>query len=485
MSMISNLEPTKVFSYFERISKIPRCSGDEQAISDYLVQFAKDRELFVNQDEANNVIIKKPGTKGYENAPIVILQGHMDMVGSKNFDSNHNFETDPIDLLIEGDMLTANGTTLGADDGIAVAYCLAILDSDDIPHPPLEIIITTDEERGLVGAVNADVGPLDGKIFINIDNEDERELLVSCAGGARFNILLPIIWDTYDKALYEGYRVLIKGLKGGHSGADIHLNRANAHKLLGRVLYSLNQKMDCKLITVAGGMQDNAIPREAYAELLIEKSDIADFKAECDRLSKEITHEFKTSDSQIKMEVDEITDLKDKAMADATFKALTDLIMILPNGIQTMSADIEGLVESSLSWGVLQQEENRIILSAAVRSSVKSLKGLINEQLKIFANQYGASYAIKGDYPEWEYMRESKLRDICTGVYERVYNHEPIIRALHAGVECGVFAEKIPGIDMISIGPNLYDVHSPDERLSIPSAKKTWDFLLEVLKEIK
>ena len=479
--VLEGLEPRDVFEYFERISNIPRGSGNETEISNYLVSFAKERNLEVIQDEQLNVIIKKPATKGYENCPTVILQGHMDMVCEKNYDVEHNFLKDPIELIVEKDYITANGTTLGADNGIAVAYCLAILDSNEIEHPDIEVLITTNEEYGMDGALGLDPVNLSGKYLINLDSEEEGEFLVSCAGGLKAGINLPIKWDQKSG---RTVRIMVKGLKGGHSGSDINKNRANSNRLMGRILYELDNKTSIQIIDICGGSKDNAIPREAITNLVIDTSDDK-FDSILNNIVNSIKNEYKTSDNGFTVDVTKGEEDVYKVLSRETQNRLVFLLMCMPNGIQTMSSDIEGLVESSLNLGVVKTTDKTIGITTAVRSSVGSLKVLMREQLELFAKYTNSDFYVRSEYPEWEYKKESRLRDIFVKTYTDMYDKEPLIKAIHAGLECGVFDAKIEDVNMISLGPNMYDVHTPDERLSISSTKRVWEFLLEVLKNIE
>lgn len=480
--VLEKLEPQGVFKYFEAMSEIPRGSGNEQAISDYLVGFAKERKLEVIQDKALNVIIKKPGTNGFENAPTVILQGHMDMVCEKNMDTVHDFLKDPLKLVINGDYIEADGTTLGADNGIAVAYCLALLDADHLAHPPLEVVVTTDEEAGMGGALSLDASCLEGKYLINLDSEEEGEFLVSCAGGLKAFIEVPATWEEVEGTVLK---VMVKGLKGGHSGGEIDKCRANSNRLLGRILYDLQTSADVRIIDVVGGSKDNAIPREAYAHIVVKSEQLDQSKEVIKHITEVLQNEYKTSDPGLTVVVSEEPKMESKALTAEAAENLVFLLLNVPNGIQTMSADIEGLVESSLNLGVLHTDEKCVKLTFAVRSSVGSLKTLMNHQLASMAKMCDAKYSVTGEYPEWAYRKDSKLRDVFIKTYKDMYGKEPLIKAIHAGLECGVFDEKIEGLDMISLGPNMFDVHTPDERLSISSTKRTWEFFLEALKNIK
>ncbi len=482
--VLSGLKPEKVFSFFEEISRIPRGSGNEKEISDYLVNFAQKRGLEVIQDEALNVIIKKPGYKGYENATTVILQGHMDMVCEKEANVEHDFTKDPIKLKIEGDMIKASKTTLGADNGIAVAFCLAILDAEDIIHPPLEVLITTEEETGMGGASKLDAKNIKGKILINIDSEEEGILLVSCAGGLRSKVKLPIEWEKAKKDAVI-YSLEIKGLKGGHSGSEIDKGRANANKLMGRILNDLMSEIEFNLSNINGGAKMNAIARTAEAHLVISSNNEAKLKNKIEIWDKVLKNEYKSSDPNMSLELKKLDTNLDKVFTYNTTQKVVDILIMIPNGINTMSMAIEGLVESSTNLGVVTTTNEQVTFDSALRSSVRSLKYEILRRIETVAKLVGASAITQSEYPEWEYKTDSYIREIFIEVYKTMFHKEPDIEAIHAGLECGLFNEKFGDVDMISFGPNMYDVHTPDECLSISSTQRTWKYLLEVLKEIK
>ncbi|NLZ47447.1 MAG: aminoacyl-histidine dipeptidase [Clostridiales bacterium] len=483
--VLKGLEPEKVFYYFEEISKIPRGSGNEKAISDYLVAFAKSKNLEVIQDSSYNVIIKKEASKGYENSPIVVIQGHMDMVCEKNNSKVHNFEVDPIELIVEGDFVKANGTTLGADNGIAVAYALALLDSEDIPHPPLEVLLTTDEETGMSGARNLDPKHIQGRILINIDNEEEGQLLVSCAGGLRTKVELKLEKEAVKQDEYKKYKLMVRGLKGGHSGMDIIKQRGNANKILGRVLVDLIYNVDYKLSEVNGGAKDNAIPREADAFILVKADEIEVLSKTISKWNSILKNEYRKADPGLVLQLEESEECVQEVLSRKCRDNAVKLLYMIPNGIQTMSMDIEGLVQSSSNLGIVRTNENSIIYESSVRSSIKSLKEDIVKQTAILAQALGAEITTHSEYPEWQYDSESKIREVFKKVYKEMYGKDAEIVAIHAGVECGLFKEKFPDIDMISFGPNLYDVHTPEERMSISSVKRMWEYLLNVLKILK
>ena len=483
MNVLQNLEPKKVFQYFEEISQIPRGSGNEKAISDYLVGVAKKLSLEVIQDEALNVIIKKPGTKGYENSPTVILQGHMDMVCEKNKGTDHDFEKDPLKLRVIDDMVYATDTTLGADNGIAVAYSLAILDSTDIPHPPLEVLITTDEETGMTGAMAISKENVTGKILLNLDNEEEGHLLVSCAGGVRSKHLLKANLEEVNE--YNNFlHIAVRGLKGGHSGMEINKERGNSNKIMGRILKSLLE-LDYKLVEVHGGSKNNAIPREADAIIALKSADLEKAKEIINSWNPILLNELKTQDPGVKVSILEDTEKVEKVFTRVDTEKAVNLLYLIPNSINTNSVEIAGLVESSTNLGVVITNGDTVEYDSAIRSSVASLKDEIVLRSKTIADLLGAEFETTAGYPEWQYDSESKVRGICQEVYKRMYGKDAEIVAIHAGVECGLFNERLGKLDMISFGPNLYDVHTPEEHMSITSVKNVWDYLLEVLKELK
>ncbi len=483
---LENLEPSKVFYYFEEINNIPRRSGNEKELSDYMVAFAKERDLEVIQDAYMNVIIKKPGTAGYENAEAVVLQGHLDMVCEQNAGTGHDFEKDPIDMMVDGEWLTANGTTLGADNGIALAYSLAVLDSDTIEHPPLEVVFTTDEEVGLTGALQMDKSVLKAKYFINIDSEEEGELTVGCAGGLKAGLYLPIQYTSnqFDEPVVK--QIEIKNLKGGHSGVDINSNRANASRVMGRILSHLRDEFSLRLINIAGGTKDNVIPREASATIVIEDEHINLFNDMFAEVVANVKHELKTGDPDVTITEKTLSYEEDmKVFSKLSSDNVIFTLINAPNGIQTMSADLEGMVESSLNVGKCQIENDEVVFLFAVRSNVKSLKYHITNQLEWFAKQIGAKFIQTADYPEWEFKPDSNLLRQAAGIFEDMYGKKPLVKAIHAGLEPGAFLEKLPHLDAISIGPDMEEVHSPNERLHIASTARTWDFLQEILKSLK
>lgn len=483
MKVLQKLEPKAVFEYFEEISNIPRGSGNEKEISDYLLNFGKSLGLESIQDKALNVIIKKPGTKGYENAPTVIIQGHMDMVCEKNNGVEHDFEKDPLKLRIVDDYIYATDTTLGADNGIAVAYAMAILASNDIPHPPIEVLITTDEETGMSGAMAIDKENIDGKILINLDNEEEGYLLVSCAGGVRSTATMNIEkQDIKNKALIK---INISGLKGGHSGMDIIKERGNSNKILGRVLKGLSREVKFNIVSLNGGSKNNAIPREAEAIISIGINDEETVMNVIKNWNDIIGSELRTQDPGVKIEGSIASEKIEKEFTDESTSKVLNLLYLYPNGINSKSVDIEGLVESSTNLGVLTTNDTTVEFDSAIRSSIPSLKEEIVLRSKTIVELLGGKFTTTSDYPAWQYNPDSQIREICQKVHKELYGKEAKIVAIHAGVECGLFNEKLGNLDMISFGPNLYDVHTPDEHMSISSVKNCYDYLKAILKEIK
>lgn len=480
MAVLAQLEPEEVFHWFEEICKIPHGSGDTGRISDFLVDFAQKRSLKYRQDRSNNVIIWKDASEGYEDSEPVMLQGHMDMVCEKEPDCDIDFSRDGLRLKLKDGIISADGTTLGGDDGIAVAYALAVLDADDIAHPPLEAVFTVDEEIGMLGAAALDCSDLKSRIMLNLDSEDEGHLLVSCAGGVTAEAHLPV-----QKAAVTGRkaRLVVTGLQGGHSGVEIDKGRGNACQLLGRTLYELKQKCDYRLNGMKGGLKDNAIPREAEAELiLLEKDGEKVIRA----MEQVYQKEYSVTDPQVKLLWEEEEDPESQAAMteEATAKAVTALVN-LPGGIQRMSFDIPGLVQTSLNLGIMRTDDTEISFSFSVRSSVGTEKAELVQRIRCLMEALGGSVSCTGEYPAWEYRQESALRDLMVQIYEEQYGEKPLVEALHAGVECGLFADKLPGLDCVSFGPDMDDIHTTKESMNVDSVRRTWKYVLEILKRLK
>lgn len=480
--VLKDLQPRKVFEYFEAISAIPRGSGNEKAISNYMVQFAKNLGLEVHQDEAYNIYIKKPASPGYEHLPAVILQGHMDMVCEKNKDTVHDFEKDGLKLFVDGDWIGAKGTTLGGDDGVAIAIQMAILSDNSLKHPALECFMTTDEERGMTGVANMCPEYLQGKILINIDNEVEGEFIVSCAGGAKAYSTLSFTKEPV-KADSTVTKVTINGLKGGHSGAEIHHERANAHILMGRALDALREQVTFQILKIEGGAKDNVITRECEVWIATQTEKQEQVQAVLKEMESIFKAEYEVQDSGITV-ICENVECSEMAIDAQAANKLIDYLLVVPNGVMGNAQHIEGLVETSLNLGILQMEEDKIRFASAVRSSVASRKAEILARLKAVANTFGMVYEVKGDYPAWQYNNDSRIRELAVELFEKMYGKTPKVTAIHAGLECGFIAEKCPGLDMLSIGPDLEHIHSPEERLSISSTGRIYEYVLQLLENL-
>ncbi len=485
MGVLTGLKPEKVFQFFEEICGIPHGSTDTKRISDYCVDFAKERGLRWLQDDANNVIIWKDGTEGYENSAPVMIQGHLDMVCEKEDGCDIDFASEGLRLRLDGTVISAEGTTLGGDDGIAVAYGLALLDAEDIPHPPLEVVFTVDEEIGMLGAAALDASPLKSRIMLNCDSEEEGYLLVSCAGGMTATCHLPIVREKSQAKLL---RLTVSGCAGGHSGTEIDKGRINACQMLGRVLFAIKKHYFFQLVRVEGGLKDNAIPRSACAELVMDPdTDLAEVRELVSGLEADVRMEYRLTDPDvaIRLEEAEATGGSIQAMSFDSTDRVTAGLVCLPGGIQRMSFDMPGLVQTSLNLGILKTEDLEVTYSYSVRSSVESEKWALYDKLACLTEGMGGMMETQGVYPAWEYRADSPLRDLMSEVFEEQYGRKPVIQALHAGVECGLFAGKLPGLDCVSFGPNMKDIHTPKECMDAESVKRTWDYLLEILRRLK
>ena len=479
MPILEKLQPQAVFAHFEQLCAIPHGSGNTKAISDYLVRFAAARGLRHIQDAHNNVIIFCPGTPGYEAAAPVILQGHMDMVCETAPDCAKDMASEGLDLFIDGDTIGARGTTLGGDDGIAVAMALAILDADDIPHPPLEVVLTVDEETGMLGADALDASVLQGRTMLNLDSEDEGILTVSCAGGNVSVCTLPVTRAAFPGAALT---VTVGGLLGGHSGAEIDKGRGNANQLLGRVLYAVGARTALRVVCVDGGLKDNAIPRESRAVITVADPDAA--QAAIADMDAALRHEYAAADPDVFVRAEPVQPQMPPMDAASTQRAVC-MLCCLPNGIQAMSQDIPGLVQTSLNLGILTTSEQCVQASFCVRSSVATQKEMLVARLRCLMAQLGGSVSVSGDYPAWEFRKDSPLRERMIDVFREQYGHDPKVEAIHAGVECGLFAGKLPGLDCVSFGPDLTEIHTCRERMHIASVQRVWRYTLEVLRRCK
>ena len=469
-----------MFGFFEAICAIPHGSGNTRAIADYLEAFARDRGLEHFRDESNNVIILKPATEGYEAAEPVILQGHTDMVCEKTADCALDLSREGLRLAVEGDTVLAEGTTLGGDDGIAVAMMLALLDGDSLGHPRLECVFTVDEEIGMLGAMALDVSPLRGRRMLNIDSEAEGVFTASCAGGRVVTARLPL--GRAEKAEGQALRLRVAGLTGGHSGTEIIRGRANANRLLGRALGALREAGGLQIISVAGGSKDNAIPVAAEALLRCAQPEKARTAAR--ELEAALREEFALSDPGLRLTL-EAAETDAAPLDGASADKLICMLLCLPGGVQAMSQDIPGLVQTSLNLGILTTGDDAAEAKFCVRSSLESGKRMLTQQIEALMGVLGGEVSIAGDYPGWAFRRESPLRELLTEVYREQYGKEPVVDAIHAGVECGLFAGKLPGLDCVSIGPDLTEIHTPRERMHIESVRRTWNLVRETLRRMK
>lgn len=459
----------RVIGHFLKISEIPRGSGNTRAIAEYLYSFGKGLGLECYKDEFDNVIIKKPATVGKENSPTLILQGHSDIVCEKEADCPTDMEKEGVSVYRDGDFLKARGTTLGADDGVALAYAMAILESKEVEHPALECIFTSDEETGLTGAMNISPELISGRLMINLDSGEEGIFTVGCAGGVRADIALPVKRESNSRECYD---ISIEGLLGGHSGVEIDKNRANALKILAEALDSLSS---VRISKIRGGNADNAIPREAYATVALEgKPNEKALSALVGRLSGEEAGVITVKKA----------DADGSALSEEDSKRVISLIRTVPTGVYKLSCDIEGLVQTSLNVAVTELTDEGFGLTVSIRSSVAKEKEELLSKVTKIAEAHGATVSTRGDYPGWEYRRDSALRETMLSSYRELYGRDAVVVMIHAGLECGIFSDKLPGLDCVSTGPNHYDIHTPKERLSLSSTERTWEFLLCVMKNI-
>ena len=480
--LLDAYEPRRYMRYFEEITRIPHNTEDEAHLAAYIREVAKTAGLESYQDPHGNVLVRMPATEGYENAPAVLFQGHMDMVAVKEADCDKDMEKEGLDLYIDDGYVKADRTTLGADDGIAVAYALAILDSKDMCHPPIEAVFTVDEEIGMGGAENIDLSVLKGKKLINIDSEEEGILTVGCAGGFGYNTEIPV---TRENAEGEKISIRIHGLLGGHSGAEIHKQRGNGHKMMGRLLNHVSLETDIRLISIAGGTKNNVISSECKAEILVAKEDADKVKASVAELKATWDKEFLGKEPGLTVDVEEESVSGVAVMNAESTKRVITYFIICPNGVQCYDRELEGLVETSLNLGIVETTKDAVKLESLVRSSMESKKADMKEILDTCAQAVGANGKAQGGYPAWEYKVDSELRKVMVETFVEQYGKEPVVSTIHAGLECGLFLGKKPDLDCVSMGPDLLDIHSFNEKLDIASTQRTWEYLKGILAKLK
>lgn len=479
MGVLSDLKPEGVFRYFEEISQIPRGSYHEKAISDYLTAFAKKHGFDYWQDALYNVVMKVPATKGREQESPLILQGHMDMVCEKKPGASIDMEQEGLQLAVEGDYVYAKDTTLGGDDGIAIAYMLAIADDDTISHPPLEYIMTVSEEVGMEGANGIDLSMLSGNQMLNLDSEEEGVFLTSCAGGLSMKTTLPVRYEGVDVPVW--YEMKLTGLLGGHSGCEIDKGRANAALTLGRVLSQVANTMDIRLASLGGGKKDNAIPSEAEAVIGL-MGEESTFLSAVRVMEQTLQAEYQKADPGLQLVVTK-TAPKSQVLTKESQNVVLTLLMAMPDGIQGMSMSVPGLVETSLNLGIMELREEQLFLQQAIRSSVTSKKLHVANRIQCLVEAFGGTAIRQGEYPAWEYKEESVVRPRVIALYEELYGKKPVVEGIHAGLECGLLAGKIENLDCVAMGPDILDIHTPAERLSISSTKRVYDFLIAYLSK--
>lgn len=479
---IKALEPKLVWEIFSELTEIPRPSNHEEKVQEWAVSYGNKLGLETIKDEAGNVIIKKPATAGMENRKTVILQGHLDMVPQKNSDKEHNFETDPIEAYVDGEWVTANGTTLGADNGIGAASALAVLASGTLKHGPIEVLLTATEETGMDGAMGLKAGILDGDILINTDTEEEGVFSVGCAGGIDFTATFKNKAKKVGSK-YAAYKLSVTGLKGGHSGVDIHLGRGNANKMFFRILQILRDKLGAKLADIQGGSLRNAIPREAFGVVLVKEKKADAFAVLVNELAAEIKEELENVEPDLSITLSE-TELPKTRMSGSLQKNLSKAIWAAPNDVVRMSDTMPGTVETSTNMAIVKSSKNKVEIMCLVRSFSETAKMALASRLEAVFSLAGASVELSGDYPGWKPNMHSEVLEVMKGLYEKQFGKEPELLAMHAGLECGILGATYPNWDMISVGPTIKFPHSPDEKVNIETVKKYWDFLVNTLENI-
>ncbi len=482
MSDIQNLEPKPVWKHFYSLTQIPRPSKNEAKASEFVEKFGKELGLETIKDEVGNVIIKKPATPGHENKKTVILQGHLDMVPQKNSDTDFDFENDPIQAYVDGDVVKAKDTTLGADNGMGVAAAMAVLEDKNLEHGPIEALFTVDEETGMTGANELKPGLMDGEILINMDSEDEGELYIGCAGGLETNAFFHFKEESVPSDS-KAFNIEVKGLKGGHSGLDIHLGRGNANKVLNRILWHANQSIDIRIASIEAGSLRNAIPREATVTVTVPSSDVGEMENFVNEVSEAVKNELSLVEPNISIEMKE-TDMPSSVIDKTTQDNLIRAIYGCPHGVIRMSDAMEGMVETSTNLAVIKEQDGKIRIQTLQRSAVDTAKEDLGNMLRSVFELAGAEVVHEGAYPGWKPNPDSPILQTMKDVYSDNFGKEPKVTAIHAGLECGIISQAYPGLDMISFGPTINYPHSPDEEVNIETVQKFWDFLVYTLKNV-
>ena len=480
---LSGLEPKVLWKHFEKIISIPHCSGNEAQLGEYLLSFAKSKKLEAEKDTNGNVVIRVPATKGHENSLTVVLQGHMDMVGEKNSDVDHDFLKDPIKVKFDGDWLKAQGTTLGADNGIGLAAALAMIEAADVVHGPLEILATVDEEVGLTGAGKLGAGFLKGETMLNLDSEELGAVYIGCAGGGDSTTRLPV--STTDAPVgTKAYQLKVSGLRGGHSGIDIHEQRGNAIKIIARLLAKAMRTQPCHLAGINGGNKRNAIPREAVAQLMVLETEVDDLSKLLNDELVRIREELGGREKNLTSVLEPAEETYGKVMDNASQTTLLRLLLAIPHGVEAMNYDIEGLVETSNNLATISTGAGEGVIGTSTRSSISSALQALRDRIRAVGELAGAAVKENEPYPGWKPNLDSNILSVVKKVHAREFGKEPEMKAIHAGLECGIIGEKFPGMDMISFGPWIEHPHSPEERVNIPSVGSFWKLLVAVLGEL-
>ncbi|MDR1672271.1 MAG: aminoacyl-histidine dipeptidase [Bacteroidales bacterium] len=479
---LKNLQPQILWKHFARLCAIPRPSKQEGKAVEFVKAFAVAQGLDYTVDAVGNVVIRKPATKGYENRPGVVLQSHLDMVPQKNGDVRHNFETDPIDAYVDGDWVKARGTTLGADNGIGVAAALAVLESEDVQHGPVEALFTIDEETGMTGANGLQAGVLKGSIFINLDSEEEGELCIGCAGGLNAKASIVYTEESVSKDT-AAFKISLTGLKGGHSGADIHLGRGNANQLMVRFLWNAARKYNLRLASIEGGNLRNAIPREASAVVVVSASQTDKLKEDVTAFLHTVSTEFTGVESGIVFSAEPVA-LPAKVMTKPSLDNVLNTLYAMPNGAMRMIADMPEVVETSTNLAIVESDGKQVNVACLLRSAVDSAKNDLADKIMALFALSGNSAEMSEGYPGWKPNFDSNILKTMTAVYRKLYRKDPAVKVIHAGLECAIFGASYPDMDYISFGPTILHPHSPGEKVNIPSVAAFWDYLIETLKTV-